>query len=129
MATNRECKIPPLKGEEKAHAGVNAWFHPLSSCCMRELVLNGADWATKDDVYDAFFRAVGAPEWHGHNLDALADSISGGSINQIEVPYRLVIKSYDRIGLHAKPMADSLINLVHELAADGCPVEIRVEGQ
>jgi len=96
---------------------------------MRELVLNGADWATKDDVYDAFFQAVGAPEWHGRNLDALADSISGGSINQIEVPYRLVIKSYQSIGLHAKPMTDSLINLVHELAADGCPVEIRVEGQ
>jgi RNAse (barnase) inhibitor barstar len=96
---------------------------------MRELVLNGADWTTKDDVYDSFFRAVGAPGWHGRNLDALADSISSGSINQIEVPYRLVIKSYDRIGLHTKPMTDSFINLVHGLAADGCPVEIRVEGQ
>jgi RNAse (barnase) inhibitor barstar len=96
---------------------------------MRELVLNGADWTTKDDVYDAFFHAVGAPEWHGRNLDALADSISGASINNVEVPYRLVIKSYDRIGPVAKPMTDSLIKLVHELAAEGCPVEIRVEGQ
>ena len=96
---------------------------------MRELVLNGADWATKDDVYNAFFTAVGAPEWHGRNLDALADSISGGSINQIEVPYRLIIEGYDRIGPHAKAMADSFINLVRELATNGCPVEIRVEGQ
>jgi RNAse (barnase) inhibitor barstar len=96
---------------------------------MRELVLNGADWATRDDVYDAFFRAVGAPGWHGRNLDALADSIRGGSINQVEVPYRLVIKSYDKVGAGAKPMADSFINLVHELAAEGCPVEISVEGQ
>lgn len=96
---------------------------------MTELILNGADWATRDDVYDAFFRAVGAPEWHGRNLDALADSIRGGSINQVEVPYRLVIKSYESVGPDAKPMADSLINLVHELAAEGCPVEIRVEGQ
>ena len=38
---------------------------------VKELVLNGADWATIEDVYNAFFRAVGAPEWHGHNLDAL----------------------------------------------------------
>jgi RNAse (barnase) inhibitor barstar len=44
----------------------------------RELVLNGADWATEDDVYDAFFHVVGAPEWHGRNLDPLADSIAGG---------------------------------------------------
>jgi RNAse (barnase) inhibitor barstar len=96
---------------------------------MIELILNGADWATRDDVYDAFFRAVGAPEWHGRNLNALADSIRGGSINQVEVPYRLVIRSYESVGPDAKPMADSFINLVHELAAEGCPVEIRVEGQ
>jgi RNAse (barnase) inhibitor barstar len=96
---------------------------------MRELILNGVGWATRDDVYDAFFRAVGAPEWHGRNLDALADSIRGGSINQAEVPYRLVIEGYDRVGGDAKPMADSFINLVRELSAEGCPVEIRVEGQ
>jgi len=96
---------------------------------MKELILNGVGWATGDDVYDAFFRAVGAPEWHGRNLDALADSIRGGSINQVEVPYRLVIKGYDRVGVDAKPMADSFINLVRELTAEGCPVEIRVEGQ
>jgi RNAse (barnase) inhibitor barstar len=96
---------------------------------MRELVLNGADWTTKDDVYSAFFQAVGAPEWHGRNLDALEDSISGGSINQVEVPYRLIITSYARIGPDAKAMADRFISLVHELAADGCPVEIRIEGQ
>ena len=97
--------------------------------CMKELVLDGRDWATTDDVYDAFFRAVGAPEWHGRNLDALADSISGGLINQVEVPYRLVIKNYDRIGPEARPMTDRLINLLHELGTEGCPVEIRVEGQ
>jgi RNAse (barnase) inhibitor barstar len=96
---------------------------------MRELVLNGEDWATKDDVYTALFCAVGAPEWHGRNLDALADSISGGSINQVEVPYRVVIKSYDKIGPEAKAMTDRFISLVHELAAEGCPVEIRVEGR
>ena len=95
---------------------------------MRELLLEGGDWATKDDVYEAFFHAVGAPEWHGRNLDAL-DSISGGSINHVEVPYRLVIRGYDRIGPHAKPMTDSFIKLIHELAAAGCPVAIRVEGQ
>ena len=90
---------------------------------MRELILNGADWATRDDVYDAFFHAVGAPEWHGRNLDALADSIRGGSINHVEAPYRLVIKSYERVGPNAQPIT------VHELAAEGCLVEIRVEGQ
>jgi hypothetical protein len=60
-------------------------------------------------------------------LDALNDSIANGSINQIEVPYRLVIKNYDKIGAGAKQMADDFIDLVRDIAAGGCPVEIRVE--
>jgi hypothetical protein len=76
-----------------------------------------------------FFTLSAHPNGTVANLDALADSISGGSINQVEVPYRLVIKSYDRIGPDAKAMTDRFINLVHELATEGCPVEIRVEGQ
>jgi hypothetical protein len=30
---------------------------------MKELKLDGAGWSTKHDVYNAFFRAVGASEW------------------------------------------------------------------
>jgi RNAse (barnase) inhibitor barstar len=60
---------------------------------MRELVLDAREWTTQDDVYDSFFRAVGAPDWHGRNLDALNDSIAGRQINAIEVPYLIVIKN------------------------------------
>jgi len=91
---------------------------------MKDIVLDGAAWSTKDDVYDAFFLAVGAPEWHGRNFDALRDSIAGGSINQVEAPYRLVFKNYDKISGEAIGMADDFIDLIHELAAEGCPVEV-----
>jgi RNAse (barnase) inhibitor barstar len=94
---------------------------------LKELPLDGAKWQSKDDVYDSFFRAVGAPDWHGRNLDALNDSIAHGSINQVEVPYRLVIKNYDKIGAGAKQMADDFIDLIRDIAASGCPVEIRVD--
>jgi RNAse (barnase) inhibitor barstar len=93
---------------------------------MKEVVLDGTGWSTKDDIYDAFFRAVSAPEWHGRNFDALRDSIAGGSINRLEVPYRLVIRNYDRITGDGKRMVDDFIDLIHELAAEGCPVQIRV---
>ena len=96
---------------------------------MRELILNGAEWSTQDDVYGSFFRAVGAPDWHGRNFNALRDSIANGSINAVEVPYRLVIKNYDKIALSARPMADDFVDLIRELATEGCPVEVRVEGQ
>jgi RNAse (barnase) inhibitor barstar len=94
---------------------------------MKELILDASSWKTKDDVYDSFFKAVGATEWHGRNFDALIDSIETGSINAIEVPYRLVIKHYDSIGVGAKKMADDFVDLIREIAGRGCPVEIVVE--
>ena len=94
---------------------------------MKELLLDGRDWTTRDDVYNAFFRAVGAPEWHGRNFNALNDSIATGSINEVEIPYTLVIKNYELIGGDAKRMTDDFIDLIHEIAGRGCPVEIRVD--
>jgi RNAse (barnase) inhibitor barstar len=94
---------------------------------MRELLLDGADWKSKDDVYSSFFRAVGAPDWHGRNFDALIDSIEKGDINQVEVPYRLVIKNYDLIGDGACQVAKDFVDLIREMGGRGCPVEVRVE--
>ena len=72
---------------------------------MRELVMDAASWKTKEDLYLSFFRAVGAPAWHGKNLDALWDSVGAGQINRIEVPYRLVFKNYARV--HPAVRADA----------------------
>jgi len=94
---------------------------------MREIVLDASNWRSKDDVYDSFFHAVGAPEWHGRNLDALRDSIAAGQVNRIEVPYRLVVKKTERLGSGAETTLDDFVKLIHELSAEGCPVEIRVE--
>jgi RNAse (barnase) inhibitor barstar len=94
---------------------------------MKELLLDASAWKSKDDVYNSFFKAVGAPEWHGRNFNALNDSISGGRINAVEVPYRLVIRNYDSIASDVKVMADDFVDLIQEIAERGCPVEILVE--
>jgi RNAse (barnase) inhibitor barstar len=53
---------------------------------MMELARDGATWNRKDDVSDAFFSVVGAPSWHGRNLDALNDSIANDQIHEVEFP-------------------------------------------
>jgi RNAse (barnase) inhibitor barstar len=53
---------------------------------VKELTLDGAGWVRKGGAYSAFFHVLGAPEWHGRNLDALRDSILTGSINRVDVP-------------------------------------------
>ncbi|MFZ1157475.1 MAG: barstar family protein [Candidatus Sulfotelmatobacter sp.] len=83
--------------------------------------MDAAIWNSKDDVYDAFFSVVGAPSWHGRNFDALNDSIANGQINEVEVPYRLVIVNFDLIGAGAKTMASDFVDLVREIAATWNP--------
>jgi RNAse (barnase) inhibitor barstar len=94
---------------------------------MQEVVMDGKNWATSDDIYDAFFQAVGAPSWHGRNFNALEDSICGGQINKIEVPYLIKIKNYTSIGVGARGAADLFVELIRELKESGCPVDIQIE--
>jgi RNAse (barnase) inhibitor barstar len=94
---------------------------------MKELFMDGKNWKDKNDVYDSFFQVVGAPSWHGRNFDALNDSIGAGAINQIEVPYCLVIQNYDLIQEGASQIVDKFIAFIRELKARGCEVDVRIE--
>lgn len=94
---------------------------------MREIIIDARNWATSDDLYDAFLSAVGAPSWHGHNFNALRDSICGGQINKIEVPYLVKIKNFSSIGQGARSAAQNFVQLIKELHNSGCPVDIEVQ--
>jgi RNAse (barnase) inhibitor barstar len=89
--------------------------------------LDASDWKTPDDFYTSFFQAVGAPEWHGRNLDALNDSIATGSINQIEVPYRIVIQNTAKATASVNSFLKRFNSLVKNCMANGCPVDIALE--
>ena len=95
---------------------------------MQEIVISASELKTADDFYDAFLAAVGAPSWHGHNLDALWDSIVTGSINQIEPPYRVKILGVDRASAACKQMIDRFVSLISEANNnEGTPVEVHLE--
>jgi len=94
---------------------------------MRELNLNGSSWKNSDDFYDAFFKAIGAPEWHGRNFNALNDSIAHGNINEIEVPYRIVIQNIFSPNADLRRLLRDFADFIRELAGRGCPVEIQID--
>jgi RNAse (barnase) inhibitor barstar len=89
--------------------------------------MDAAESRTTHDFFQSFFRAVGAPAWHGTNFSALRDSIGVGQINEIEVPYRLVFANFDKVEPAVKELAGDFADLIHEMAEKGVPVEIRVE--
>ncbi|HSF63461.1 MAG TPA: barstar family protein [Paracoccaceae bacterium] len=57
---------------------------------MRQIVLDAGGWRTVADGWDALLAALEAPGWHGRNLDALADSLSGG-VNGVAPPFALCL--------------------------------------
>jgi hypothetical protein len=54
------------------------------------------------------------------------DSIATGSINAIEVPYRIVIRNFDLIPDQATQMVRDFVDLILEISERGCPVEVEL---
>ena len=58
------------------------------------------DWSKIQELEDYYLQLLPqleAPEWHGKNLDALADSLVTGSINKIEPPFCVINKNIDSV--------------------------------
>lgn len=58
---------------------------------MRIITLDASRWTTAKDFYNAVLLAIGAPEWHGRNINAVVDSMIWGGINALEPPYTIRI--------------------------------------
>ena len=60
---------------------------------MKIIDLDAANWTTILDFYKALLPGLGAPDWHGRSIDALADSMIFGGINAVEPPYTVRIRN------------------------------------
>jgi hypothetical protein len=58
---------------------------------MKTIKLDATSWKTASDFYDALLPAIGAPDWHGRNINALIDSMVFGGINNLHPPYAVTI--------------------------------------
>jgi len=90
---------------------------------MKKLTLDGSNWKTNDDFYDAFFKAVAAPSWHGRNFNALRDSIITGGVNQVELPYTIRISGLDRMPTQVRELVKDFCRLIAEFRSKGYEVD------
>jgi RNAse (barnase) inhibitor barstar len=72
---------------------------------MRIIDLDGTNWTSVIDFYDAILSALGAPSEHGKNVNALVDSMIWGGINELVPPYTIRIRHM--AGL-SKDLADEI---------------------
>ena len=66
---------------------------------MQRIEVDGAQWRSEDDLWDAVLGALGAPEWHGRNFDAIFDSVGepgflapdAARVNRVQAPFEIVV--------------------------------------
>ena len=93
---------------------------------MREILLEGADWRSEEDFYSALLSHLCAPDWHGHNFDALWDSITRGDINQINPPFHIRITGIDVMPAECKGLVSQFVAILSDARGEGSPIVIDV---
>ena len=88
---------------------------------MSEIHLSGKEWRNPDNFWDDFLSAVGAPKWHGRNLDALSESISSHSFSRAGTPYRIVVSGVRDLPKSIVFLLFRINQLLNELAAAMTP--------
>ena len=88
------------------------------------MILSAAGWKSPDEFYTAFFDAVGAPPWHGRNLDALWGSIISGGINRVNPPFRIRISGLRQTSAECRQLIDRFAQLIEDARAEGIKVDL-----
>ena len=91
----------------------------------KRIELDASRWSSRDDFYKDFLAGLGAPDWHGHNLDALWDSVRGGSINQIAPPFYVEIAGTLPLPHELRDYLRKVEALFDEAKAEGVNIGIR----
>ncbi|HRJ65512.1 MAG TPA: barstar family protein [Alphaproteobacteria bacterium] len=60
---------------------------------MQEIEIDAQDWKTLEDYASALRAALRSPAWHGSSIDAFIDSMVYGDINEINSPYKIIVKN------------------------------------
>jgi hypothetical protein len=83
---------------------------------VRRIEIDASGWQTVADGWAAILAALEAPAWHGRNLDALADSLSGG-VNGVAAPFALHLTGTSTL----PPPVSAWLDRVAQVFAEGGP--------
>ncbi|HEX8527117.1 barstar family protein [Allosphingosinicella sp.] len=60
---------------------------------MQRIELDGSQWQSQRDFYDALAAALGSVEWHGRNGNAFLETmVYFLELNAVQPPYEVVIR-------------------------------------
>lgn len=85
------------------------------------------DWkevTTEGDFYNSMLSQLEAPDWHGRNLDALADSLINGDINGIEPPFCIINLNVSAISEQMQGFSDKVAKIYVEANEQGRKIRV-----
>jgi RNAse (barnase) inhibitor barstar len=92
---------------------------------MKEINLDARAWRNRDDFYDALLPSLGAPHWHGRNLDALNDSLRCDDINAVRLPLHIRITNSTSVPAELRRHLQQLAELIADLRTrDGREIQL-----
>ena len=92
---------------------------------MTIVELNAFRWTGSEDFYSALLAGIGAPDWHGRNINALVDSMIYGEINAVEQPFRVIVRGLDGANRKAR---EELREAVDALVSEGARCRAESDG-
>ena len=92
-----------------------------------EILINWEVISSEESFFDVFLPQVEAPEWHGRNLNALADSIITGSINNIEPPYTIKSINTSKAPESIKDFQLKVLNIFTEAVTESRDIKVTFE--
>ena len=94
---------------------------------VKKIIVDAAGWFEPVHFYRVVLPLLGAPGWHGHNLDALWDSVTS-NINDVQPPYTLIIKNSSQMSGEMTHFLSEVRSLFQQARDErGITVELRIE--
>ncbi|WP_037487847.1 barstar family protein [Sphingomonas phyllosphaerae] len=93
---------------------------------MSLIKLDARDWQSREDFWAALLPALGAPDWHGPNLDALYDGLVAGE-NCVRPPLTVEIAVSTPLPEPLTAYLDRVRGVFADAASDtGLPIDFRL---
>jgi RNAse (barnase) inhibitor barstar len=90
---------------------------------MKIIELDASSWSSEDDFYSALLTELGAPGWHGHNLNALWDSLTS-DINEVRPPLSVVVQGASHLSTDIQTLFEGVSGLFAD-ARNKCGIDVR----
>ncbi|HWU19259.1 MAG TPA: barstar family protein [Devosia sp.] len=92
----------------------------------RQVVLDGASWQSRDDVYRAIATAIGAPSYFGRNLDALWDILQTPEDGARKPSYELQVRGTTFASAEARQTIADIAAVFAEARASSQDVDFTI---